>query len=1134
MTAFYDFFRKIKFTPGVIPTSDPAAVMTNSSISNTTLTVGGVQSGVISVGMFLSGPGVAQGTYILSNISGTTTGSTWIVNISQSVSPTTINGSLNVITQDTVIEADTITDTATIVAGRNITFGVKDPTDPEGLDQFARFTTDTVTINGPDYQTYVPLGTTRVRLDKNIGETISEVEFVADPNSTITVFRTSSNQIKIGHSAPNIPYSQEQIEDMVAGLFANGTHQDIEVVYEDSGNWPEFVTQFSTSGNGTNALFRVSVINGQYEVIVEQVGTGYQVNDTIIISGANFPNGTSSNNVTLTVSQVASIQAPGSDSGFVPIMTVVATGTPPLLANIDIKNISTLQTVTTRGNTTTNNIVISNATSSTTKSTGALRLTAGGLGVFENINAGGYIATENQLKSTVAQGTAPLVVTSTTMVSNLQAETASKWHSARTVNFATGDMAGSFTIDGSANVNDVSLTATAPFLAYIETEIAKSVPYGSLGQVPFIATESTRLTEQDYTVHFGQFIETNNELDAAKLRFESPSTIFNSWTRFSHDTTSNQPANAGELASWTYDTVNDRILSTVNSNTVIGFVSPKTYSNYVHEVRLYSPGGDDDAIGVVIAWYVDPITGRQNTLSAVRSPGGLDFTWQVIYNFGRSDAVVIANKTADIKWGNGAYGATAAAAGYVTNLALGGWDDFTTVGTKVKVVRNGDSILVSTTDFNGINYVSAADITIDLVGTAVLNKFRGPKSYGYLALSQDAATFEILGFTDTDNSIFDMRTGGQWTYAGGVWTLQNILTNNIWTTIGPGRLVYDIYTEKMFYIDTTTSIQKMAPVATALQNPRNINSVLFDGSADISFYDTFAQGVSSPGPLTFPSSSIRGFDAYASTDFPSSYIVGLTLSGAGGIRSAQLGMNWNSEETAPIGIHFRTNDDTSTTNAWSPWRRILVDGSNATFSGDNSSSTTTGTIVVTGGVGISQNLNVGGTLSVTSSTTLSDDLAVNGGDLTTNQSTFNLVNATASTVNFAGAATALNIGASTGTTTVNNNLVATSIKGKFVDVVANVATISNPLAPNWNSGSVQRFTVNQNFTLNAPTNMPVGGNLTLILTQDAAGNRVMTAAASYKFSNGFKTLSLPANAIDMLNIFYDGSTYYVTLTTGYA
>jgi hypothetical protein len=62
------------------------------------------------------------------------------------------------------------------------------------------------------------------------------------------------------------------------------------------------------------------------------------------------------------------------------------------------------------------------------------------------------------------------------------------------------------------------------------------------------------------------------------------------------------------------------------------------------------------------------------------------------------------------------------------------------------------------------------------------------------------------------------------------------------------------------------------------------------------------------------------------------------------------------------------------------------------------------------------------TLNVDGNTTLQADLAVNGGDLTTNQTTFNLINTTATTVNFAGAATTLEIGAATGTTNINNNL----------------------------------------------------------------------------------------------------------------
>jgi predicted acyltransferase (DUF342 family) len=53
---------------------------------------------------------------------------------------------------------------------------------------------------------------------------------------------------------------------------------------------------------------------------------------------------------------------------------------------------------------------------------------------------------------------------------------------------------------------------------------------------------------------------------------------------------------------------------------------------------------------------------------------------------------------------------------------------------------------------------------------------------------------------------------------------------------------------------------------------------------------------------------------------------------------------------------------------------------------------------------------------------IKEDLEIQGGDLTTNQSTFNLLNSTATTVNFAGAGTTVNIGAAIGTTRVKNDL----------------------------------------------------------------------------------------------------------------
>jgi hypothetical protein len=76
-------------------------------------------------------------------------------------------------------------------------------------------------------------------------------------------------------------------------------------------------------------------------------------------------------------------------------------------------------------------------------------------------------------------------------------------------------------------------------------------------------------------------------------------------------------------------------------------------------------------------------------------------------------------------------------------------------------------------------------------------------------------------------------------------------------------------------------------------------------------------------------------------------------------------------------------------------------------------------------------LAVGDTAATVDGTTgdivTAGDIAVNGGDITTTSTTANVVNANATTVNIAGAGTTVSIGANTGTTTINNDLVADSI-----------------------------------------------------------------------------------------------------------
>ena len=69
-----------------------------TGIVGTTLTVGVQTSGTVQEGMILSGSGVTANTWIVENLSGSGSGSTWRVSATQYAAPTTINGNIDVVT----------------------------------------------------------------------------------------------------------------------------------------------------------------------------------------------------------------------------------------------------------------------------------------------------------------------------------------------------------------------------------------------------------------------------------------------------------------------------------------------------------------------------------------------------------------------------------------------------------------------------------------------------------------------------------------------------------------------------------------------------------------------------------------------------------------------------------------------------------------------------------------------------------------------------------------------------------------------------------------------------------------------------------------------------------------------------
>jgi hypothetical protein len=103
---------------------------------------------------------------------------------------------------------------------------------------------------------------------------------------------------------------------------------------------------------------------------------------------------------------------------------------------------------------------------------------------------------------------------------------------------------------------------------------------------------------------------------------------------------------------------------------------------------------------------------------------------------------------------------------------------------------------------------------------------------------------------------------------------------------------------------------------------------------------------------------------------------------------------------------------------------------------------------------------------------------------------------------------------------------------QYQETVINGGSVSGTISPDAANGSIYRYTLTGSITLNSVTNMGTGGSMTVILTQGGAGSYTLTS--SMKFAGGSKTLSTAVGAIDIISLFYDGTTYYASLTTGYA
>lgn len=99
----------------------------------------------------------------------------------------------------------------------------------------------------------------------------------------------------------------------------------------------------------------------------------------------------------------------------------------------------------------------------------------------------------------------------------------------------------------------------------------------------------------------------------------------------------------------------------------------------------------------------------------------------------------------------------------------------------------------------------------------------------------------------------------------------------------------------------------------------------------------------------------------------------------------------------------------------------------------------------------------------------------------------------------------------------------------YDEKIHDLGTISGTITPNINIGNVQKITLNGNLTLNSFLNAQPGQSLTLIIETNGTDR---TLTSSMKFAGGDKTLST-TNTIDILSVFFDGTTYFASISKNF-
>lgn len=116
------------------------------------------------------------------------------------------------------------------------------------------------------------------------------------------------------------------------------------------------------------------------------------------------------------------------------------------------------------------------------------------------------------------------------------------------------------------------------------------------------------------------------------------------------------------------------------------------------------------------------------------------------------------------------------------------------------------------------------------------------------------------------------------------------------------------------------------------------------------------------------------------------------------------------------------------------------------------------------------------------------------------------------------------------TTFFNGNLISDVELREYKEDIYDLGTTSGTITPNITNGNVQKITLNGNLTFSGFNTPEAGESLTLIIDTNGTGR---TLTSTMLFAGGTKTLST-TDTVDIISVFYDGTTYYASLSTNFS